>query len=272
MLRFAGGAAAVTCGPGGRLEDLRHAERPDLCYLAGLRLGSVQLAGVEVAAEEVELSLDADELEVSQRHGPVRVVLRHTFAAGWGIRLTVANSTDAAVRLDEVRLEVTPGAQTVGWALTAGADASLSVHPADGRGPVLGGVLRLGALERAAATELATGPVGLAPRGRYALAWQWDFYPTPAAFGRGRHPYVPSALCHLLEAPAAVEADPDSALTATGPVQVVEVSARRRELVGARPGHGRVVVGSAAGRTAYDLEWVPAPDELAARQIGRAHV
>ena len=124
------------------------------------------------------------------------------------------------------------------WALPAGATGGYAVPAPDGAGPLLGGELTRGSFAEVDAEWLGLGRIELPPLGRYVVQWQWDWYPSPARFERGRFLSVPRQLVLRAGEVARITADDDEAVVARG----VDLDPRRR-----RAGAGRDRSGSGAG-------------------------
>ena len=137
--------------------------------------------------------------------------------------------------------------------------------PADGTGPLLGGVLRSGALPAVDADGLHLGPVRLEPGGRYVVQWQWDLHPGPRSLGRGRHPEVPRRLDLVVDEVVVADAGEDEALVLAGGLEA-EHSRGQVELSAASPGRYPVELRSARGTTAYELRVGPTLDVLLAER------
>jgi hypothetical protein len=206
--------------------------------------------GTPVTWSAPELGVDADEVEVTRAAGPLRLVVRHSVAAGWGVRLVLSNSGDQPVVLDDAVLTWQPPADQPAWALAAGAAGSYAVLPLDGFGPVLGGVLRLGELAAVDGDGLHLGRLLLEPQGRYVVQWHWDFHADARSFDRGRHPDVPRRLDLLVGEVVTVAADEDQALVAAGGLEV-ETVRDTVELSGAEAGELLVELRSARGLTHF---------------------
>lgn len=206
-----------------------------------------------------ELSIDTDEVEVTRRHRDrLQVVVRHTFGDRWSVRVALSNLGPASCTLAEVSLGWTPAPQTPAWALAAGAAGSYAVFAPDGRGPVLGGVLELGAVESVSPTALGLGPVRLEPAGRYVVQWQWRWYASPRAFahrsiGQRSDRQVPRSLHLPADEVATISAGDDEALV-LAPGVAAEPVRDQLELT-AGPGRYPIEVRWARGVTHYDLGW-----------------
>lgn len=268
-LTFRAGAASLDFEPTGRLRSVVPDARPDLSYLTGG--GQVELVAAEgvLVASGARLNVDADELEVTTRHGDrLTSVVRHAFSSVWSVRLALANLTDAPVALDAVSLGWVAPATLPVWTLAAGAVGAYAVSTPDGDGPVLGGTLALGELADVTPTTLEVGPVRLAPGGRYVVQWQWDWFAHLRAFahrpGGGRDRQVPRTLTLFTGEAAAISAGADEALVLDSRLAAEPVR-DQTELVAHEPGRYSVELRSARGSTRYDLVYAePVAEALVA--------
>ena len=211
------------------------------------------------------MTVDIDEVELrGHLHHGVTVTVRHSFAAGWGVRLVLANDASGPIAL-EARMGWVSGPDCPAWALPAGATGGYAVPAPDGAGPLLGGELTRGSFAEVDAEWLGLGRIELPPLGRYVVQWQWDWYPSPARFERGRFLSVPRQLVLRAGEIARITADDDEAVVARG-VDLARVGGEW-ELAMTGPGRVPVQVSSARGVTAYDLTWV-APVEEVLAEIG----
>lgn len=269
-LTFRSGPAMVNFDRWGRLTSVVHDDRPDIDYLHGMVVDHLTLTigdrndGLEWALCEPQIRTDMDEVEFEYAVGHrLSLVIRHSFNAGWAIRMALSNVTAAPVVVSSAHWSFVLGPAVVGWGLAAGADASYSLHPQDGAGPVLGGVLRLGSARRAEDDGLDISPVRLRPGARFVVQWLWDWYPTPMAFGQDRHPDVPETTVQLVGEPVTLTLDPDVAVIVPRGVDVLE-DQDQRDLVAHQPGRHLIDLHSARGQTTLALEWVaPVPECLA---------
>lgn len=248
---FPCGPAFVEVSADGVVTGVAHRSRPGTSYLESAGEVRARRAGRPVHWSAPVVDVDVDEVEVTRSDGPLRLVVRHTFAAGWGLRVALSNLGEDVLDLDDALLTWRTPADRPVWAVAAGAAGSVAVLSPDGRGPVLGGVLRLGALTGVSAAGLHLGPVSLAPQGRYVVQWQWDFHPSPRAFDRGRHPDVPRRLDLLVDEVTILAASEDEALLAQGLDQ--EAVRDGVELSAAAPGRYPVELRSARGVTSFAL-------------------
>lgn len=261
-LTFSAGPTRVSCSRSGRVTSVRHESHPGRSYLAGATLGSLRVDGVDLEPPLPEVLADVDEVEFVHTYpGRLRVVVRHAFAAGWGMRLLFSSLAERAQRIERAELRLDPPPGLVGWALPLGVTTAYSLLPDSGTGPLLGGVLRRGSADSATGHGLELTPFELPPGGRYVTQLQWDWYPSPRALGRERHPDAPSALFATAGESVVVRADEDVAVLVPSEVQATE-AADHLELVADQPGPHHVELRSARGTTAFDLEWV-APLEAA---------
>lgn len=298
-LRFTHGAATVVLDRTGSVLSVSHRRRPG-SYLSGFRLDQVLVA--EQSADSAgapdrtvrtlrlgdpTVAVDADEVEFGYAVAGLRVRVRHQFSAGWGIRIALANEGPETVLVGRLQLSWAAGSDTGAVVLAAGAEGALSLHPVGGSGPaadgpVLGGVLRSGSLVDADNSTLNLGPVTLNPGARYVWSWQWDWYRSPRAFGKGRHDSVPATLYCLVGEEAWLVDDPDQSLS-IGPggaggedpesppdeLGLIEEDGRLI-LSSDRPGRWPIELRSRTGIQAYSLTWaapLAAQVEQLARQV-----
>jgi len=266
-LTFAWGEAAVEFTREGTLAAVRHPAGRGRSYLAGLTLPTLTVAGQRLASPVAVVEADRDELHLTGSAGPVGLTLRHAVGAGWGIRLVLRNRAEGPVRVTaEVPLAAGPGCRGWGWA--AGAEAGYSSQPADGTGPVLGGSLRLGAVRAVTEHGLLLDEIELAPSGRYVVQWQWDWYPTPRAYGEARPRDLPRATTVQVGEPVTVLAGEDVVVL---PPAEVELSREGEayELVSATPGTHPLELRSARGQTRVEVTWVAPAEDLLAEAASR---
>jgi hypothetical protein len=263
---FAAGAARITFDDAGSVVGVHHQNRPEHSYLLQTGAVSAHLDGKPVLWSGPEVQQDKDEMEVSwQLPGHIRLTVRHTFAAGWGMRLAFTNLSSTSLLLDQVVLSLRAAPDNSAWALAAGSEAAFSVHPAAGTGPVLGGVLKLGSVKRIDAVGVHLGRIQLVPEGRYILSWQWDWFANSRAFGRGRHSGVPPSLFLITEEPARITANSDTAVLAPGLEVIDDETDDTAELIAHSPGVYNVELRSSTGSVAYQVSAAdPAEDVLAA--------
>ena len=268
-LTFRAGAATLDFDPMGRLRSAVPDARPDLSYLTDGGQVEVVTAGGVLAPSPVQLTVDADELEVSRQHGDrLTSVVRHGFSSVWSVRVALTNLTDAPLVLDAVSLGWVAPATLPVWTLAAGAVGAYAVSAPDGDGPVLGGTLALGELVDVTPDTLEVGPVRLAPGGRFVVQWQWDWFAHLRAFahrpGGGRDRQVPRTLTLFTGQAASISAGADEALV-LDPGLIAETVRDQTELVAHDPGRYRVELRSARGSTRYELSYAePVADLLVA--------
>lgn len=251
-LSFRCGPARIDLSAAGAVTAVVHDAAPEATFLVAAGELRADVQGSPVAWGAPQLSADADEVEVTWATDRLQLVVRHTFAAGWGVRVALSNLGGDQISLDGAMLTWQVPTGRPAWALAAGAAASYAVLPPEGAGPLLGGVLRLGAVTRASAQGLHLGPVVIAPHGRYVVQWQWDFYGGPRAFDRGRHPDVPRRLDLLVGEAVTVATNEDVALV-TSPGLQVETGRGQVELSAFEAGSYDVELRSARGLTGYTL-------------------
>jgi hypothetical protein len=265
-LDFRYGPGMITVDRAGIIRRVVHDSRPGVSYLLEAGTVTVQLAGEQVRWKQTGWQADSDEVEVAwEVAGVLRLAVRHTFAAGWGMRLAVTNIGETALTLDDLQLALVAGDQYVPWGLAAGAEAAYSLHPLDGAGPVLGGLLKLGSVRSLGPGGASLGRIDLAPGGRYILVWQWSWYATPRALAAGRHPGVPGSTYLIAGQSVRILAGSDVAVLAPDRHLVVAPDGETTELIPSGPGDYSVELRSALGAVGYRLHCAAPADNLLAR-------
>lgn len=269
-LDFRYGPGMITVDRAGLIRRVVHDSRPDASYLSEAGTVAVQLAGEQVRWEQTGWQADSDEVEVvREADGLLRLAVRHTFAAGWGLRIAVTNIGATDLTLDDMRLALVSGERYVPWGLAAGAEAAYSLHPLDGAGPVLGGLLKLGSVRGLDPGGASLGRIDLAPGGRYILVWQWSWYATPRALAAGRHPGVPASTYLIAGQSARIVAGSDVAVLAPDRHLVVAPEGETTELIPSGPGDYPVELRSALGAVGYRLHCAAPAENLLARLADR---
>jgi hypothetical protein len=124
-LDFRYGPGMITVDRAGIIRRVVHDNRPGVSYLLEAGTVTVQLAGEQVRWKQTGWQADSDEVEVAwEVAGVLRLAVRHTFAAGWGMRLAVTNIGETALTLDDLQLALVAGDNYVPWGLAAGAEAA----------------------------------------------------------------------------------------------------------------------------------------------------
>ncbi len=242
----------ITLDTAGSIVAVVHDDQPQQSYLTTGGRPEVSIGGAPLRWPAPEVLADTDEVEFGFERGPVRAVVRHSFAAGWGVRVALSNVTDEPVELDDAALRWACDPSRPAWALAAGATGAYAVPSADGDGPLLGGLLALGSFERATPDTLGFGRITLAPRGRFVVQWIWAWYRTGHDFARGRQLEVPRTLFLQPEDAVVIEADEDTAVVLANGLGADRHDGQTEILCGA-PGRFAVEVTSARGSTRYDL-------------------
>jgi hypothetical protein len=257
---FSVGPGQIALNNEGVIVGARHQTRPDDDYLCDAARVSSWLDGRSVSWGEPNIQQDADEVQIDWHwENRIRLSVRHAFTAGWGMRMALINLTGKPQLLDAVELSLQVAPSHIGWGLAAGCEAAFSVHPADGASPVLAGVLQVGSIAGFGPAGAKLGVVELPPHGRYVLSWQWDWYASPRAFGRGRHASVPNSFFLITEQPARIAAGPDAAVVAPG-LTVLAEDGDTVELQAGMPGVYTVEVRSATGVVGYSLSAADPPE------------
>lgn len=239
-----------------------HADQPDLNYLSGATVTNLRVDGRPVGRVPPEVLADVDEVEFVYTYpGVLRLVVRHTFAAGWGIRMVFMSLSATPQTVDEAEFLLRPQGGCVAWALAAGVRAMYSIAPATGTGAVLGGLLRLGSVERATDAGLELARFELEPQARYVVQTQWDWYATPRTFGQLGYPETPSSLCLFSGEAVQLEVDDDVAVLAPSDLETSQREGRL-DVLSDISGTYPMELRSARGTTTFDLQWVEPVEEL----------
>jgi hypothetical protein len=259
---FACGPGEISCARSGWVTSVTHSREPGLGYLAGAALGRLRVDGQQLDAPVPQVLADADEVEFVYTYPErFRVVVRHTFAAGWGLRLSFTSLAARTQQLERAELRLEPQPGCVAWALTLGVTGAYAVTPASGTGPVLGGVLRVGSLDRATESGLELTPFELRPEARYVVQLHWDWYGSPRDFTLERSSAAPSALFVTTGEPVQVRVDEDVAVVAPSGVSTTE-ELDHLEVVSEVSGSYPFELRSARGTTTFHLQWVDPVEEL----------
>jgi len=254
-LSFPFGRGVVTLAADGQILGVRAGAGDSPSYLAGGGDVVVNRTGQTVAWSSPTLSADIDEAEYGFCDAAgLDLVVRHSFGAGWGIRIALTNQGDEDLELQPSRLVWEPRHDYPAWVLAAGVTGAAAIQPPSGTGPLLGGRLTMGSCDFADPAGLGFGPLTLAPGARYVISWQWDWYRTPRAFDHGTSLGVPRRFYVPVEQSVAIASDLDEAVVAPG-VHLEPVRGQL-ELSSAVAGRFAVAVSSARGVTRYDVEWV----------------
>jgi hypothetical protein len=254
-LTFTFGRGAVTLAADGRILGVRADAGDSPSYLAGGGDVVVNRPGGTVAWSSPTLSADIDEVEYSFcTAAGLGLVVRHSFGAGWGIRIALTNQGDDDLALQPSWLSWEPSPDHLAWVLAAGATGTAVIQPPDGAGPLLGGRLTMGSCDFADSAGLGFGPLMLAPGARYVISWQWDWYRSPRAFDHGMSLGVPRRFYLPVDQSVAIASDLDEAVVAPG-VHLERVRGQL-ELSSAVAGRFAVAVSSARGVTRFAVEWV----------------
>ena len=249
-----------------RLDGSVEAVRPgpnEASYLVGGGRVKVLLGGTDVSWPDPTVAADVDEVEFgfTEAEG-LGLVVRHSFAADWGVRVALVNHTLEPLSLT-AELAWAPAPESPAWALAAGVTGVYAIPGPDGTGPLLGGELVLGTCVGASERGIGLGRVELGPLERWVVQWRWAWYANPRTFSRNRFATVPRDLVLPDTETARILADDDAAVVAPG----VDTARRGPHLELSSPGPQRVgvEVRSHRGVTAYDLEWVGSLDDVLAQ-------
>jgi hypothetical protein len=261
--------ATITIEPDGEISAVVHDADPAVSYLDSGGRFDVVRSGQLVRWPPPTVAADRDEVELTFEADGLRLVIRHTFVAGWAIRIACTNLGGQPMPIDQAMLSWRPATDHPAWALCAGATGSYAVQPATGRGPILGGVLTQGSFDSVGPDQLRLAPIELAAGGRYVLQWQWDWYADQRVFDRGRHSGVPRWLAYTVGEVASLTSDEDEALVLPAGVGA-DVSPGQTELFATSAGSYPVEVRGIRGVTRYDVAWVDPIDQVVAAAAARA--
>jgi hypothetical protein len=261
--------ATITIQPDGEITAVVHDADPGVSYLDSGGRFDVIRSGQPVQWPPPSMAADRDEVELTFERDGLRLVIRHSFVAGWGIRIACTNLGGQPMRIDQAMLGWRPAADHPAWALCAGATGSYAVQPASGRGPILGGVLTQGSFDSVGPDRLALASIELVPGGRYVLQWQWDWYADQRVFDRGRHPGVPRWPAYTVGEVASLTSDEDEALILPAGVRA-DVGDGQTELSAGAAGSYRVEIRGIRGVTRYDVAWADPLDQVVAGAAAHA--
>ncbi|MET1008272.1 MAG: hypothetical protein ABWX96_22185 [Propionibacteriaceae bacterium] len=268
-LTFTSGPATITCDASGAVASVSHASHPGLSYLRGVLVDGLVLDGERLGPVEPEVLADVDEVEFVYTYPDrLRVVVRHTFAVGWGVRIAFSSLATSSQSV-EAELRLAPSAECVAWALTLGATGAYSVSPSSGTGPLLGAQLRRGSMDEATPTGWQLTPFDLRPQGRYVVQLLWDFYAAPRAFDHEPYADAPSALVVAVGEPIQVRVDEDVAVVVPDGLELTE-AADHLEVLSDAPGEFPFELRSSRGTTAFSLQWVDTVPALLAGSVAAA--
>jgi len=158
----------------------------------GWRCGSsATIDGVSSVVHAHPVTAELDELRYGFAAGPLRLELRHSLDETWAIRLSVTNPTSRPVTVSGIALDLACAAGWIGWAVRAGAEASVAVLPAQRQRPILGFCLLQGEL-RGAGGALRLPDLVLPAAGQYVLRLRGESYPDARHFASAaRHDVLP---------------------------------------------------------------------------------
>lgn len=185
---------------------------------------TVVLDGTEVTLVATGMTVEVDELRYGFTAGPLRIELRHSLDLTWAIRWAVTNPTGSEVRLTGAGLTVETADGWVGWAVRAGAEASVAALPTRRRGPVIGFALLQGEL-RGSGEVLTLPDLVLPGGGQYVLRLRGESYPDAQHFAVGRHDLLPPASWVDAGSLVRIEHQDQAVASATGidPQQLAEL-------------------------------------------------
>ncbi len=256
-LSFPLGRGVVTLAADGQILGVRGADGGSPSYLAGGGDVVVDRSGRAVAWSSPSLSVDVDEAEYSYRAAAgLGLVVRHSFAAGWGIRIALTNQGDDDLELQSCAADLGASPRPSGlgagrWGHRARAVIQPSGrYGSTARRPTHDGQLRFRRHRRTRVSVRSRWP-------RVAVtscSWLWDWYRTPRAFDHGMSLGVPRRFYLPVDQSVAIASDLDEAVVAPG-VHLEPVRGQL-ELSSAVAGRFTVAVSSARGVTRYDIEWV----------------
>lgn len=229
-------------------------------YLTGGGVSEVIIAGEPIRPSVERVALDADEIDIDLAAAGLSIAVRHAFAAGWGWRVRIANSTDHELIIDAAQLDLEMCDRMIGHPVAAGAEAELIIRPGDGSGPILAGRLQTGAITEITVRGPVVGPLRLPPGAGYVLTWQWTWYTDVARLLERRRGIVPWPTVRPVGEPVDLRGDPDAALIVPDdlirPEESVQVPGGTiTELFAERPGRYAIEERSARGTVAFSLGW-----------------
>lgn len=270
-MRFSVPPGRLEVDDGGRIGAVTAGRRR---YLSGGGVAEVIIAGEARRPTPGRVALDADEVETEAELAGLTVGIRHTFAAGWGWRVRLANATAAELIIDEVALDLRPEPGMIAHPTAAGAEAELIIRPADGSGPILAGRLAGGAIAEITTAGPRTGPIRLAPGAAYVLTWQWTWYEDVARLAERRRGMVPWPAVRTIGEPIDLRGDPDAALIVPEDLSGADGTIRApdgelTELIAGRPGSYPIEERSARGTVTFRLGWAPPLDQVLAERADR---
>lgn len=255
------GRGVVVLRPDGSIEAVRPSPGA-ASYLVGGGLVRVALGGAELSWSAPTAAVDVDEVEFAFAAAEgMGLVVRHSFAAGWVVRVALVNHTLDPLSVT-AELAWAPAPECPAWVLAAGVTGAYAIPGPDGEGSLLGGELVLGLCDRISEEGIGLGPVEVGPLERRVVQWRWGWYANPRAFSRNRFAQVPRDLVLPENESAQILADDDAAVVAPGVDMVRQGS--HLELASGGGHRVGVEVRSHRGVTAYDMEWVPSLDDVLA--------
>ncbi len=261
-LSFPLSSGTVALGPDGTIERVLAGPSSAISYIDSGGRVTVRIDDVEIAWPEAAVAADVDEVEFHYLgRQDLTLMIRHSFTAGWGIRVTLVNQTLDPLPLT-AELAWAPTASSHARALAAGATGAYAVPGPDGTGPLLGGELVLGTCDAVTADGIGLGRFTLDPLKRRVVQWRWDWFDSPAEFWYARFPALPRDLVLPVGEAALIAADDDEAVVALGADS--QWRGGQIELSSPDPQQVTVQVSSRRGVTEYDIEWVAPLDEVLA--------
>ena len=196
---------------------------------------------------------------------PVRVVVRHSFAAGWTVRVERGQSDrrprrhrragpDLATRRGSGLGRARPGPP---------ARTRSRRRPATGR---CSAACSVWATSWPSPTSDSTSVrCASRPSGATSTQWRWDWYASPVEFAADRQPQIPRSLFVEPDEPFAITADEDTAIVLpAGRLRGAPGGTGRADLLEAA-GRFPVELVSARGRTSFALLAADPLDELIVR-------
>jgi hypothetical protein len=255
----------------GGLSAVRHRASPAVLD----RLGPAEVVpdavpdGPQQADRPPRLTMDADEVEVVDRVGPVEVVTRHSFDPAWTTRLVLRNRRPEPVRVQRWRLPWLPAADVRAWTLALGTDALVLLIPTAGTTPLLLARVTGGTVTEADQSGLAFGPVELGPDGRQVVSLSWSWVPDPRELLRRLPGELPRTTTVPVGDHIPLTGDPDTAAVIDPEVDLLDAG-RQPAATANEPGRHRLELRSARGTTVVELCWAPPVADLLAGTAARA--
>ncbi|MFW6600183.1 hypothetical protein ACQBAU_13570 [Propionibacteriaceae bacterium Y2011] len=158
--------------------------------VVGWGIGPVMINSTERFVDMGAPEWEVDEVAHTATVGPLRISVRHSLDRTWAIRVAVANTSADEVYVDQLPLLITVGDRWAGWAVRAGAEASVTVLPKSEGDPTYGFSLLQGEL-RGDGPFAEAGGFTLQPGAQHVIRLRGESYDSPRELGHGRHEVLP---------------------------------------------------------------------------------